>query len=203
VAKSGGSSPKYSNTRCATETSSNRIWLSLTIRSCWYRKNTVFWRTSASMTCKTHSFCLCCSSGNQIKMKHKHVGVRPVLRILAPKTTGSHLALRVRNSSVASGRELCKGSKDMASLLVDTRKKLYGWDVPIFCEWCHKWVTFRPPWPTSPGPGLKLLDGSISLKFWLETRLQSESFDTLDDLMGFQVQKLWSKVMKIFDYLGN
>ena len=38
--------------------------------------------------------------------------------------------------------------------------------------------------------GLKLLDGSILLKFLLETRLQSESFDTLDDLLGFCVQKL-------------
>jgi len=28
------------------------------------------------------------------------------------------------------------------------------------------------------------------LKFLLETRLQSESFDTLDNLLGFQVQKL-------------
>jgi len=28
------------------------------------------------------------------------------------------------------------------------------------------------------------------LSFFLETRLQSESFDTLDDLLGFQVQKL-------------
>ena len=49
---------------------------------------------------------------------------------------------------------------------------------------------FRPPWPTLPGPGLKPLDGIISLKFLLETRLQSESFDTLDDLLGFWVQKL-------------
>jgi len=44
--------------------------------------------------------------------------------------------------------------------------------------------------PTSPDPGPKLLDGSISLMFLLGTRLQSESFDTLDDLLGFQVQKL-------------
>jgi len=58
---------------------------------------------------------------------------------------------------------------------------------------------FRPPWPTSAGPGPKPLDGSISLKFLLETRLQSNSFDTLDDLLGFRVQKLSSKVIKIFD----
>jgi len=71
-----------------------------------------------------------------------------------------------------------------------------GW---IFCEWHHKWKTFWPPWPTSLGPGHQLLDGSISLKFLLETRLQSKSFDTLDDLLGFRVQKLWSKLIKIFD----
>jgi len=42
-------------------------------------------------------------------------------------------------------------------------------------------------------------NSSISLKFLLETRLQSESFDTLDDLLGFRVQKLWCKLVKIFD----
>ena len=45
--------------------------------------------------------------------------------------------------------------------------------------------TFRPPWPTLHGPGRQPLAGSILLKFLLETRLQSESFDTLDDLLGF------------------
>jgi len=30
----------------------------------------------------------------------------------------------------------------------------------------------------------------FSLKFLLESRLQSESSDTLDDLLGFQIQKL-------------
>jgi len=38
--------------------------------------------------------------------------------------------------------------------------------------------------------GRQPLGGSISLKFLLETRLQSEFFDTLDDLLGFRVQKL-------------
>jgi len=69
---------------------------------------------------------------------------------------------------------------------------------PQFEHHCHKWRTFTPPWLTSPGPGPKPLDGSISLKFLLETRLQSKSFDTLDDLLRFRVQKLWSKVIKIF-----
>jgi len=34
------------------------------------------------------------------------------------------------------------------------------------------------------------LDGSILLKFLLETRIQSMCFDALDDLLGFRVQKL-------------
>ena len=41
------------------------------------------------------------------------------------KTTGSHVALRARNSGAESGRELFKGSKDTASLLVYTRKKIF------------------------------------------------------------------------------
>ena len=43
---------------------------------------------------------------------------------------------------------------------------------------------------TTSGPERQPLGGSISLKFLLETRLQSESFDTLDDLLGFRIQKL-------------
>jgi len=35
-----------------------------------------------------------------------------------------------------------------------------------------------------------VLDGSISLKFLLVTRLQSESFNTLDDLLGFRLENL-------------
>jgi len=41
------------------------------------------------------------------------------------KTTGSHMVLRARNSGAESGSELFKGSKDVASLLVCTRKKIF------------------------------------------------------------------------------
>ena len=54
-----------------------------------------------------------------------------------------------------------------------------------------------PPWPTLPGPGRQPLGGSVSLEFLLETRLQSKSFDTLDDLLGFRVQKF------VFSELGG
>ena len=108
------------------------------------------------------------------------------------KTTGLHVALRAYNSGTKSGRELFKGSRHDKSSSLHSKKHFWLGGA-VFCEWRHKWRTFRPPWPTLPGPGLKPLDSSISLKFLLETRLQSESFDALDDLMGFRVQKLWSK----------
>jgi len=62
--------------------------------------------------------------------------------------------------------------------------------VDFLCGHPIKWRTLRTPWPTSPGPGPKLLDGSISLKFLLEIRFKSELFDTLDDLLRFRVQKV-------------
>ena len=49
---------------------------------------------------------------------------------------------------------------------------------------------FRPPWPTLPDPGRQPLGGSISLKFLLETRLQSESFDTLHEPAGVSGSKI-------------
>jgi len=41
------------------------------------------------------------------------------------KKNGLHVALRTRNSGTESGRELFKCSKDSASLLVCTRKKMF------------------------------------------------------------------------------
>jgi len=102
-----------------------------------------------------------------------------------------HVALHGNISAPVRVTDLVEVSEDMACLLVCTWKKFFVWGLRVFCEWRHKWRTFRPPWPTLPGPGRQALGGSISLKFLLETRLQSESFGTLDDLLGFQVQKLW------------
>ena len=48
------------------------------------------------------------------------------------KTTGLHLALQARNSGAESGRELFKGLKDVASLLVYTWKNFFGCGVRIF-----------------------------------------------------------------------
>jgi len=86
--------------------------------------------------------------------------------------------------------ESCSKAQKTWEVFESALEKNFLVGVRIFCEQRHKWKTFRPPWPTSPGPGRKPLDGSFWLKFLLETRLQCESFDTLDDLLGFQVQKL-------------
>jgi len=100
------------------------------------------------------------------------------------------VALHGNISAPVRVTDLVKVSKDVASLLVCTRKNFFAWRVRVFGQRCHKWRTFRPPWSTLSGPGRQSLGGSILLKFLLETRLQSESFDTLDDLLGSQVQKL-------------
>jgi len=35
------------------------------------------------------------------------------------------------------------------------KKKIWWLGGAVFCEWRHKWRTFRSPWPTSPGLGPK------------------------------------------------
>jgi len=67
------------------------------------------------------------------------------------------MALRGNFSSLVCSTDLVKVSKDAASLLVCTRKKIFCFGVRVFCEWRHKWRTFRPPWPTLPGPGCQPL----------------------------------------------
>jgi len=47
-------------------------------------------------------------------------------------------------------------------------------------------------WPRAQPP-----EGSILLKFSLETRLESESFEHLIDFLAFMVHKLWPKNHKV------
>jgi len=62
------------------------------------------------------------------------------------------VALRWNFSGLVYPTDPVKVSKDAASLLVRTRKKIFAWGMRFFCEWPHKWRTFRAPWPTLPGP---------------------------------------------------
>jgi len=50
---------------------------------------------------------------------------------------------------------------------------------------------FWPFWLRLPGSEPQLLDGSILLRFSLETREESKSFKPLIDFLRFQVQNLW------------
>ena len=100
------------------------------------------------------------------------------------KNAWTHVALRGNFSAPVCSTDLVKVSKNAASLVGYIRKKFFCLGMCVGCEWRHnKWRTFRPPWPTLPGPGCQPLGVSFSLKFLLETRLQSKSFDTLDDLL--------------------
>jgi len=62
-----------------------------------------------------------------------------------------HVALCGNISAPVRVTDLVEASEDAASLLVALEKFFcLGCG---FCEWRHKWRTFRPPWPTLPGPG--------------------------------------------------
>ena len=71
----------------------------------------------------------------------------------------------------------------------------------IFCDWRHKWSSFRVILARAAGPKAQPLGQSVSLKFSLETTLESESFVPLIDFLAFLVQKLWSKINKLINYL--
>ena len=171
-------------------------------------KMTLIWAKSGQRLQRYKSLkinCFCDQSCMKIFFKPWHLSSKfntvahGLIQAVRAKTAGLHMALRGNFSSPVSATDPVKSPKWLGKSCTLHSKKNFGLGGVDFCEWRHKWRTLRTPCPTSPSPGPKQLDCSISLKFLLETRLQSESFDTLDDLLGFQVQKLWSKIIKIFD----
>jgi len=62
--------------------------------------------------------------------------------------------------------------------------------VRIFCEWRHKWNSFKVFLGHVAWPEAQPLGQSVYLKFSLETRLKSESFEPFIDFLAFLVQKL-------------
>jgi len=105
------------------------------------------------------------------------------------------------SSSTDCARELFKGSNGSASLVDCTRKKFFGWGVQIVCDWRHKWSSFRVILGHVAWPRAQPLSQSVSLKFSLETRLESESFEPLINFLTFLVQNLWYKINKLINYL--
>jgi len=80
-----------------------------------------------------------------------------VLAIFAKKNSSFWLPYQQPSSSADCARELFNGSNGSANLVDCTRKKFFCLGVRVFCEWRHKWRTFRPTWPNLPGPGCQPL----------------------------------------------
>jgi len=118
-----------------------------------------------------------------------------------PKNSIFWLPYQRPSSSADCSRELFKGSNGSASLVNCTRKKNFWLGVRIFCDWHHKWSSFGVILAHVAWPRAQPLGQSVSLKFSLETRLKSESFEPLIDFLAFLVQKLWSKMDRLINYL--
>jgi len=77
-----------------------------------------------------------------------------LIQAVRKKTAGLHVTLRGNISAPVRVTDLVEVSKEVASLVVCTWKKFFGWGLRVFCEWRRKWRTF---WPASPGPGCQPL----------------------------------------------
>ena len=95
-----------------------------------------------------------------------------LIQMVRVKTVRSHMALCGRSSGLVSTTDPVKSSRLGKSCILR-----FGW-CGFFASDIISGGLLGHLGPISPGPGPKLLDGSISLKFLLETRLQSASFDT-------------------------
>ena len=143
----------------------------------------VQWRRNKSFFCENRSLLLY----NHFVHLNVHNMNLLTLRLLVYK----HIVLGNRpkikhSSSVDCGIELFKPPEDLGSLQVCNERKFVGF--VFFVSDVISKVGFWLLYLTCA----QLLDGSISLKFSMETRLESaKSFETLIDFLAFLVQKLW------------
>jgi len=106
------------------------------------------------------------------------------------KNSSFRLPYQRPSSSADCARELFNSSNGSASLVDCTRKKFFGWGVRIVCDWRHKWSSFRVILVHVAWPRAQPLGQSVSLKFSLETRLESQvfwAFDPLSSISGSKV----------------
>jgi len=116
------------------------------------------------------------------------------------KNSSFQLPYQCPSSSANCARELFKGSNGLAGL-VDCTWKNFSLGVWIFCDWRHKWSSFEVILAHVAWPRAQPLSQSVSLKFSLETRLEFESFEPLINFLTFLVQKVWSKINKLINYV--
>jgi len=69
-------------------------------------------------------------------------GLNQAVRV---KTTRLHVALCGNFSGLVSAHRSGWKLKRISKSCSLHSKKFIGWGVRIFCEWYHKWRTFRPP----------------------------------------------------------
>jgi len=153
----------------------------------------------------SHTFCLLIYRLNANNTEwFYHVESRPTVYLYLDfglKNSSFRLPYQRPSSSADCVSELFKGSNGSASLVDCTGKKFFGWGVRIFCEWRHKWSSFRVILAHVTWPRAQPLRQNVSLKFSLETRLESESFEPLIDFLAFLVQNLWFEINKLINYL--
>ena len=99
----------------------------------------------------------------------------------------SPVTLQLRNLPGDCARELFKHSKDVASLRVCSAKKFFGFGFQVFYEWNQKWGRFLAVFAQVTWPWAQPQEGSISLKFLLEARLESKSLSQLSSISGSKV----------------
>ena len=116
-----------------------------------------------------------------------------------PKNSSFWLPYQRPSSSANCARELFKGSNGSASLVDCTWKTIFWSGVGIFCDWRHKWSSLEVILAHVAWPRAQPLGQSVLLKFLLETRLESESFEPTIGFIAFLVQKWWSKINKLIN----
>ena len=148
-----------------------------------------------------------CEWDSRARHEHyQHVDSRPTVYSYLDfglKNSSFRLPYQRPSSFAGCARELFKGSNGSASLVDCTRKKVFGWGMRIFCDWRHKWSSFRVILAHVTWPRAQPLGQGVSLKFSLETRLESESFEPLIDFLAFLVQNFWFKINKLINYLSS
>ena len=98
--------------------------------------------------------------------------------------------LQFHNLPVNYVRELSKPSQDSASLLVCNEKIFWGLQFCFCCGWRHKWGKFLAILALVTRPWVQPLDGGISLNFFLETSLKSDSVEPWISFLTFLFEEL-------------
>jgi len=91
------------------------------------------------------------------------------------------------NSSAARDTELFKPSTDSGGLLVSIEKNCFSFGFGVLCGCCHKKGCFALFWPGLPASGRKTQRAIFLAQVFLESRLSSQSLETLIDFIAYGI----------------